>query len=442
VREFWTELPAAYRYNLQLHRRERTFKDWDCSVEGFEGIRAQDILPLLMARFGFEAFLPFANLIDPFIDRGIGHNFDPANPEDTAFIDRVHARDEAEIRAGRIKPTHLMAVLTTDRSVRGQCRDGLTPEHCVRWPGLGRTLAHEHVFVMQPEALQNYGRVWGERYWVEDVRIADAVAKLAAFRAAGIRTIVDPTAPGLGRNIPRIQRINAEVDLHIVVATGVYAFLELPNFLHYRSADAIAELFVRELREGIDDTGVKAAFLKCAVEEHGVVGDIPKILEAVALAAAETGAPVMVHTNASASTGTIALDALTSRGVDPTRIVVAHAGDSNDLDYLRAIGDTGATLGFDRFNIPHFNRDENRIRTLLVLLDEGYRDRIHLSHDAACFMDFMVGDPNFAEERPSYLHISSQVLPVLLERGVTQEQIDEMLVDNPRRVFASAPAGS
>ena len=307
---------------------------------------------------------------------------------------------------------------------------------------LGPTLAHEHVFVMQPEALLNYGRVWGAAYWDEDVRVADAVEKLDAVREAGFRTIVDPTAPGLGRNIPRIQRINAEVDLNIVVATGVYAFLELPNFLHYRSADAIAELFVREIREGIDDTGVKAGFLKCAVEEHGVVGDIPKILDAIALAAIETGAPVMVHTNASASTGTLALEALRSRGIDPTRIVVAHAGDSNDLDYLRTIADTGATLGFDRFNIPHFNPDENRIETLRVLLEEGYGDRIHLSHDAACFMDFMVGDPNFADERPSYLHLSSRILPVLLERGVAQGQIDHMLVDNPRRVFAASIAVS
>ena len=146
----------------------------------------------------------------------------------------------------------------------------------VETAALGPTLAHEHVFVMQPEALVNYGRVWGPSYWDEDVRVADAVEKLRAVRAAGIRTIVDPTAPGLGRNIPRIQRINAEVDLNIVVATGVYAFLELPNFLHYRTAEAIAELFVREIREGIDDATVKAAFLKCAVEEHGVVGDIPK----------------------------------------------------------------------------------------------------------------------------------------------------------------------
>jgi len=299
---------------------------------------------------------------------------------------------------------------------------------------LGTTLMHEHVFVLSPDIMQNYG----DEYWDEEVRVADAIEKLRRLRELGVTTIVDPTVVGLGRYIPRVARINAEVDLNIVVASGVYAFLELPNFLHYRSAEAIAALFVRELQEGIDDTGVRAAFLKCAVEEHGLVGDIPRILDAIAIAAAKTGAPVMVHTNAVAATGTVALEELTRRGVDPRRIVVAHAGDSNDLDYLRAIGDTGAVLGFDRFNIPHFNPDEDRMRTLLALLEEGYGDRIHLSHDAACFMDFMIGDPAFADERPDYLHISTTILPALLERGVTQAQIDELMVDNPRRFFEHA----
>jgi phosphotriesterase-related protein len=304
---------------------------------------------------------------------------------------------------------------------------------------LGRTLPHEHLVVLQPEALQNYGHVWGAAYWDEETGVRDAIEKLRAVHDSGIRTLVDPTAPGLGRCIPRIQRINAEVDLNIVVATGVYAFLELPNFLHYRSAEAIAELFVRELQVGIDDTGVRAAFIKCAVEEHGLVGDIPRILDAVGMAARETGAPVMVHTNASARTGTVALEALTSRGVDAARIVVAHAGDSNDLPYLRAIARTGAILGFDRFNIPHFNPDADRIETLLALLEEGYGDRIHLSHDGACFYDFMVGDPNFADERPDYLHLSAKILPVLRERGVTAAQIDELTIDNPRRFLDPTP---
>jgi len=305
---------------------------------------------------------------------------------------------------------------------------------------LGPALMHEHIFVLQPEALLNYGHVWGPSYWDEEARVADAIQKLQAVRDAGIRTLVDPTAPGLGRYVPRIQRINAEVDLNIVVATGVYAFLELPNFLHYRSPEAIAELFVREIRKGIDDTGVKAAFIKCCVEEHGLVGDIPRILEAVAIAAVETGAPVMVHTNASAKTGLLALEALTAGGVDPARLVIAHAGDSNDMDYLRTLGASGAWLGCDRFNIPHFNPDADRIDTLTRLVAEGYTGQIHLSHDAACFYDFMTGDPNFADERPDYLHIWTTILPALLEAGVTQEQIDQMTVENPRRFFEGPPS--
>ena len=301
---------------------------------------------------------------------------------------------------------------------------------------LGPTLAHEHVFVLQSEALQNYGHLWGDSYWDEEPRVADAIEKLRALRAAGIQTVVDPTAPGLGRDVRRIQRINAEVDLNIVVASGVYAFLELPNFLAYRSVEAIAAIFVRELTAGIDDTGIRAAFLKCAVEQHGIVGDVPRILEAVARAAVETGAPVMVHTNAVVQTGLPALEALTGWGVDPRRIIIAHAGDSNDLAYLRAIADTGAVLGFDRFNIPHFNPDVKRIETLAALAAEGYADRVHLGHDAACFYDFMTGDPNFANEKPDYLHISTTILPALLEAGVTQEQIDQMLIANPRDLFA------
>jgi phosphotriesterase-related protein len=303
---------------------------------------------------------------------------------------------------------------------------------------LGQTLMHEHVFVLQPEALQNYGHVWGPSYWDEEVRVADAIEKLRAVTVAGIDTLVDPTAVGLGRYIPRIQRINAEVDLNIVVATGVYAFLELPNFLKYRSPEEIAELFVREIREGIDDTGVRAAFLKCAVEEYGLAGDVPRILRAIAIASLETGAPIMVHTNAAARSGLWALDALTQEGVEPSRVIIAHAGDSNDLDYLREIADQGAILGCDRFGIDHFNPHEDRMRTLLALVEQGYADRIILSHDAACFYDFFTGDAKFANERPSYLLVSETVLPALAEAGVSQAQLDAMMRHTPSRYLTSA----
>jgi phosphotriesterase-related protein len=302
---------------------------------------------------------------------------------------------------------------------------------------LGRTLMHEHVFVLDPEAIQNYGHAWGEAFWDEEVRVADAIAKLQAVADAGIRTIVDPTVVGLGRCIPRLQQINAAVDLNIVVATGLYAFLELPMFFRHRSVDQLADLFVRDLRVGIDDTGVRAAFLKCAVEEYGLIGDVPTIVAAITAASLETGAPIMVHTNSAARSGLLALEAFAAEGVDPSRIVVAHVGDSNDLDYIRELAASGASLGCDRFGIEHFNPLDRRIETLTALVAEGYADRIHLSHDAACFYDFMVGDEKFADEQPDYLLISRSVLPALLERGVTQEQIDTMMIENPRRFFSA-----
>ena len=111
VREFWRELPPSYRYNHQLRRQETEFLDWDCSTSGFEGIRAQDVLPLLVERFDFDVFLGFANAIDPFVDRGFGPNFSVESSWDRGFIDRVHARDESELSAGRLKPTHMFAVM-------------------------------------------------------------------------------------------------------------------------------------------------------------------------------------------------------------------------------------------------------------------------------------------------------------------------------------------
>jgi hypothetical protein len=139
VQEFWRELPPSYRFNLQLNRDEAEFLDWDCSQESFEGIRAQDILRLLIDRFDFEFFYAFANVIDPFIDRSFGHHFDAESATDRAFIDRVHERDEAEILAGRITPTHMMASLRRRSLFRSQ-RAGpviwkhLSPQFCLRDP--------------------------------------------------------------------------------------------------------------------------------------------------------------------------------------------------------------------------------------------------------------------------------------------------------------------
>ncbi len=134
VDRFWRDLPEAYRYNCQLRRYEETFEDWDCSSQGFEGIRAQDVLPLLIQRFAFEVFVGFGAAIDPFVDRGFGPNFKADAPWDRAFIDRVHDCDERALLAGVLTPTHMMAVLRRESCESPYFARGLRPDACVRSP--------------------------------------------------------------------------------------------------------------------------------------------------------------------------------------------------------------------------------------------------------------------------------------------------------------------
>ncbi|HEY5427021.1 MAG TPA: class I SAM-dependent methyltransferase [Candidatus Tumulicola sp.] len=134
VERFWQKLPASYHYHHQFQRQEELFEDWDCSSEGFEGIRAQDVLPLLLERFHFHIFIGFGNVIDPFVDRGFGPNFDVGSRWDRAFIDRVHACDERGLLDGCLTPTHMMAVMAKEPSDSPDYARGLTPEAAVRRP--------------------------------------------------------------------------------------------------------------------------------------------------------------------------------------------------------------------------------------------------------------------------------------------------------------------
>ena len=134
VNEFWKVLPKSKKYNHQLKRVELKYDNWDCSKEGFEGIRAQDILPLLIKKFQFDLFIGYGNVIDVFIDRSFGHNYNPDNEWDRNFIDRVHYTDEENLEQGIIKPTHMTAAMTRGAVSRTKVHKHLTPEFCLRDP--------------------------------------------------------------------------------------------------------------------------------------------------------------------------------------------------------------------------------------------------------------------------------------------------------------------
>lgn len=304
---------------------------------------------------------------------------------------------------------------------------------------LGTTLMHEHVFVLDAELVQNYPDEWGS----EEKRIAAAVARMHELKATGVDTLVDLTVTGLGRNIPRIQRIAEQTSLNIIVATGIYTYNELPTYFHYRGpggllggAEPMVDMFVKDLTTGIAGTGVKAGILKCATDRMGVTPDIDRSLRAVAKAHRLTGAPISTHTWARGKVGIDQQRIFAEEGVDLGRVIIGHCGDTTDLDYLRELLRHGSFLGMDRFGIDSILSFEDRVATVTALCLEGFADKLLLSHDAACFLHWMPEQMiPAALPKWNYLHIHRDVLPSLRAGGVTDAQIETMMVLNPRRIF-------
>jgi phosphotriesterase-related protein len=293
---------------------------------------------------------------------------------------------------------------------------------------------HEHVFVLDPEVADNVATDWNE-----DTAVADAGLRLDELYAGGVHTIVDLTVIGLGRSIPRLLRVPLSTPINIVVATGIYAFHDLPRYFQFRKIDALVEYFVREIENGIGAAGVRAGILKCTTDEAGLTRGVEKGLRAVARAHLRTGAPISTHTHAQSRRGLDQLRIFIEEGVDLGRVVVGHSGDTTDVDYLLALADAGAYLGMDRFGIDTILGFEERVDTVARLCALGRADRIVLGHDAACFIDsFAGGRPPKALPNWHYMHICNDVVPALKLRGVSDAQLDQMLIANPRSVLGGA----
>jgi phosphotriesterase-related protein len=304
---------------------------------------------------------------------------------------------------------------------------------------LGVTLMHEHVFVLSSEIMQNYPERWGD----EEERVAEAITRLNELKSRGVDSIVDLTVIGLGRYIPRIQRVAAETKINIIVATGLYTYNDIPFYFHYQGPgtpfdgpEPMVEMFIRDIEKGIADTGVRAGILKCATDKQGITPGVERVLRAVAQAHRATGVPISTHTHARTRRGLEQQLIFAEEGVDLSRVIIGHSGDTTDLDYLEELILNGSYLGMDRFGIDTILSFEDRVNTVATMCKRGHADKMVLSQDAACFNDWFPGG-SAAQVLPqwSFVHIHNDVIPALKARGVTDEHLKTMLVDNPKKIF-------
>lgn len=307
---------------------------------------------------------------------------------------------------------------------------------------VGSTLIHEHIFVRNPELETSLP----DAEWNPHQAVEQAVQGLTDLHALGIQTVVDLTVPGLGRDVRLVADIAARVPITLIASTGWYTPNVLPTFFQFHGpgrvidrVDPLIELFIRDLSEGIAGTGVRAGMLKVMTDVDGITPDVARVMTAAAVAHRETGAAVTTHSHPASRNGLLQQAFLGERGVAPDRIIIGHSGDSEDLDYLRELMNNGSTIGLDRFGMEQVVPDVRRVHTLLALLEQGYADRIVISHDAAFYSH--VTPPSWrARAAPRWRMdtISRSILPALRDAGVPDETLEQMLVENPRRLLAVA----
>jgi len=305
---------------------------------------------------------------------------------------------------------------------------------------LGVVLIHEHIFVRNPELEVNLPDV----EWDPRTAVDAAVRDLTELFGLGVRTVVDLTVPGLGRDVRLVAEVAERVPVNLVATTGWYTPNVLPTYFGFHGpglsidgTDPLIEMFVRDIRVGIAGSTIRAGMLKVMTDADGITPDVERVMAAAAVAHQETGVPITTHSRPSSRNGIVQQAFLGERGVAAGRIIIGHSGDTEDLDYLRELMDNGSTIGLDRFGMEQVLPDDRRVRTLLALLDLGYADRMVLSHDAACYSH--VTPPSWrARAAPRWRMdtISRSILPTLRAAGVTADVIDQMLIGNPGRLLA------
>jgi len=299
---------------------------------------------------------------------------------------------------------------------------------------MGFTLSHEHVIVNSAGIQQAY-----PEFLDRAGSIRKGIAALRQARSEGVRTIVDVTTMDLGLDVRLLEEVSRESGVQIICATGTWR--DIPRVFWTATPDMIALLYVREIEKGIEGTGIKAGIIKVANDMGGVTPEGEIVLRGAARAQKATGVPISTHTWAPERVGDQQVHIFEDEGVDLGRVYIGHSNDTTDLDYLVRLLKKGVWLGMDRFpggNMPGTPDWEGRAQTIAKLVAAGYAHRLMLGHDWSVTLSIATRERQAERERRNpdgYLFITRRVLPRLRELGVSQQAIDQMMVDNPRRFF-------
>ncbi|MFY9815047.1 MAG: hypothetical protein WBQ62_08230 [Dehalococcoidales bacterium] len=308
---------------------------------------------------------------------------------------------------------------------------------------IGLALMHDHILGAAGGIPQVYPELLGKNY-------KERIMKgLTSAREAGINTIVDADTFDLGRSVKILAEVSQLSGVNIICCSGWYG--ELPPYLGNFTADQYARIFAREVREGIEGTGIKAGILKSAADFGGVTPNGALLLRGVARAQLLTGVPIMLHSYSPDQVGRQQIEILKEEGVDLRRVKLDHSTDTKDMEYLEWVVKQGCYLGMDRLpgiHVPPLARvsPEGRVKTIKDLIDAGYADRVLLGHDAFLVSTFFDTLPEAAKKKLEtdnpygFLYINKFVLPKLRELGVSEKTIHSICVDNPRRFFEGTPA--
>ncbi len=289
---------------------------------------------------------------------------------------------------------------------------------------LGVTQPHEHVLIN----LYKTVTVWNYAAFEDE---ALAIRELGAFAAAGGRSIVEVTTIGIGRQPEGLRRISQATGLNIVMGTGWYREPVYPDYVARSSVDELAAMLVRDLVEGVDGTGIRAGIIGEIGTEVDFLGPAQeRVFRAAARAQRQTGVAISTHCQRTGRLGPEQIAILLEEGVAPDRIIIGHHGDKRHVDHELGLLEHGVYVQIDHVGFHDLQPDEQRARNVKALIDAGYGDRLLISQDV-CFPQHLEWFGGVG-----YGHLLRRFVPMLRGVGVSQAQIDTLLIANPARVLA------